>query len=115
VRAFVRFLSSPGLLGAAIAALAATLSWTPSASAQAFPRLAVTSYWVDYSRSAHAFSDALPLAPQLTEGTPWVAMRGLLMRDPGAQTLYLIGDDRLHVSPGRVGILGWGLSAGIRF
>jgi hypothetical protein len=32
-----------------------------------------------------------------------------------AHALYLIGDDRLHVFPTRVGVIGWGATAGFQF
>jgi hypothetical protein len=77
--------------------------------------VAVTDYMLDYMRHAHSFVDYSPNLPRFSEGTPWWQVKTLLMANPRAHALYLLGDDRLHVYPARVGVIGWGACAGIQF
>ena len=96
-------------------ALALLLS-SGTAKAQAFSNLAATDYWRSYLEHAHAYADDVPLVPHLGEGSTWSHVKEMLM--PGhrkAHSLYLLGDDRLHLFPTRVGVLGWGVNAGLQF
>jgi hypothetical protein len=77
--------------------------------------VAVTDYMLDYMHHAHSFVDYSPTLPRFTEGTPWWQVKTLLMANRRAHALYLLGDDRLHVYPARVGVIGWGACAGIQF
>ena len=53
--------------------------------------------------------------PRFAEGTPWWRVKTLLMGGRRAHALYLLGDDRIHLFPARVGVFGWGASAGVEF
>lgn len=94
-----------------------TLASSGSAKAQgAAQSYAATDYWVNYQTHAHSYADDVPLLPHFNDGSSWSTLRAALMgKRKGAQALYLLGDDRLHMFPTRVGVLGWGFSAGLRF
>jgi hypothetical protein len=85
------------------------------ASAQSIPSLAATNYFIDYSRHAHAYVEDKPLVPDLAQGSAWMAVHNAVMGGRRGSAMYLVGDDRMHLFPTRVGILGWGLSAGLQF
>jgi hypothetical protein len=101
------------------AALAAGLLFAVAPSARAETPLrnaGATDYLVDYMRHSHGFWDYAPNLPRFTESTPWWSVKALLMPGrPRAHALYLIGDDSLHLFPSRVGVFGWGATAGIQF
>jgi hypothetical protein len=95
--------------------VALSVSFARVANAETIGGIAARDYWLDYTRHAHAFADYDPAVPRFTDGSPWWRVKALLMPHRRAQALYLFGDDRLHVFPARVGVIGWGASAGLQF
>ncbi len=94
----------------------AVLSSAGAAKAEgAAQSYAATDYWINYQQHAHAYADDVPILPRFGDASPWSRVRDVLMGGRKAQALYLLGDDRLHMFPTRVGVLGWGLSAGVCF
>jgi hypothetical protein len=99
----------------AVLAIVVIVSFPGVARAQMIRSVAVTDYWVDYMRHAHNFADYAPNLPRFNEGTPWWRVKTLLMPGRRAHALYLLGDDRLHLYPARVGVIGWGATAALEF
>jgi hypothetical protein len=95
--------------------VALSVSFAGVANAETIGGIAAREYWVDYTRHAHGFADYDPAVPRIADGSPWSRVKALLMPHRHAQALYLFGDDRLHVFPARVGVIGWGASAGWQF
>jgi hypothetical protein len=105
-----------GLLGSTALAAATLLASPRAAHAQTvIHNVAVTAYTLDYMQHAHSFVDYSPNLPRFAEGSPWWRVKLLLMANRRAHALYLLGDDRLHVYPARVGVIGWGACAGLQF
>ena len=96
-------------------ALALPLCVSGVAQAQTLRDTAVACYLVDYTTHSHGFGDYAPNLPRFAEGTPWWRVKTLLMGGRRAHALYLLGDDRIHLFPARVGVFGWGASAGVEF
>jgi hypothetical protein len=108
---------SPALFASGVAvALAVQLATAGSAKAEGPAQsYAATDYWLNYETHAHNYADDVPLVPRFTDNSQWSRIREALMGSRKAHALYLVGDDHVHMFPTRVGVLGWGMSAGFVF
>jgi hypothetical protein len=103
------------LVTLAVGAIA--LAAAPTARAQALRDYAARDYLVSYQGHARGYCEESPMVPQLAPGSAWASLAELLPgRSPSAHgRLYLLGGDQLHLVPTRLGVLGWGVSAGVAF
>jgi hypothetical protein len=95
--------------------LLAVLAAAAPARAQLVHEIANNALYGDYLARAHAIVLDGAAAPQFEPGSPWANLEHALTRGQRGRDLYLLGSERLSLSPSRVGILGWGVSAVCRF